>query len=99
VTRQQTGERMKREEFEAIHGPVGKNVTYIDLDDPTVNPQPVITAGWTDEQIKNKSALEFDEMIASAEMNIRNIERTVEGEKRRLHDLQALKNRRLQLGA
>lgn len=88
---------MKEKEFrEKYNLPVGANVTYIDLDAQRTTP--VITAGWTDEQIKNKDLSELDGMISSAQAGLDSLRETVRAEEDRLADLILLRGRKVSLG-
>lgn len=89
---------MKKEEFEAKHGKLGDNVTYIDLDDPAnqVPPEPT-TAGWTDSQIRAKPLEEIDAMISSGEIGIQNLQETLDNEVKRVRDLRRVRDRKLEL--
>lgn len=77
--------------------PMGASLTLIDMD---ANPDKYErkTAGWTDEQIKNKTVAEFDAMINSAQLAIDSLEATVRDQKERVVDLQRIRGRRTELG-
>ena len=77
--------------------PMGASLQLIDMD---ANPDKYErkTAGWTDEQIKNKTVAEFDAMINSAQLAIENLEDTVREQKERAMDLQRIRGRRVELG-
>jgi hypothetical protein len=87
---------MKREEFEKLNGKLSDNVTYIDLDEQQVPPEPT-TCGWTDTQIRNKSLEEFDAMISSGEMGIASLQQTLDNEVKRIEDLRRVRNRKTDL--
>lgn len=87
---------ISREEFEATYGRLPPDAVYIDLDATKTIER--VTAGWSDTQIKGKSVTELDALIKSAGLNIQSLEESVSGERQRLHDLQAIRNRKLELG-
>jgi len=87
---------MKKEEFEKLNGKLGENVTYIDLDEQQVPPEPT-TCGWTDTQIRNKSLKEFDAMISSGELGIASLKQTLDTEVQRIEDLRRVRNRKTDL--
>jgi len=89
---------MEREEFESKYGKLPSNATYIDLD---AQPKPipeVMTAGWSDTQIRGKTVQELDGMINSAQLGIKNLEETLGGERQRLDDLMRIRNRKIEIG-
>jgi hypothetical protein len=73
--------------------PMGAELTLLELE-PDIE---VLTEGWTDEQIRNKSAADFDQMISSAELGIDKMEETIMGERKRIRSLRKLRARRLEL--
>jgi hypothetical protein len=87
---------MKREDFEAVHGKLSSNVTYLDLDEQQVPPEPT-TCGWTDTQIRNKSLEELDAMISSGELGLASLHQTLDNEVKRIEDLRRVRNRKLDL--
>ena len=87
---------MKKEDFEAVHGKLGDNVSYIDLDEQQSPPEPM-TCGWTDSQIRNKSLEEFDAMISSGDLGIASLKQTLDTEVQRIEDLRRVRNRKLDL--
>jgi len=89
---------MRREEFEAAYGRLPSNVQFVDLDAQR-KPPPVLTSGWTDEQIANKTIEEIDAMIAAGEKGLESLRETVRGESERVDGLRLIRSRRIQLGA
>jgi len=87
---------MKQEEFEKLHGKLGENTVYIDLDEQQAPPEPT-TCGWTDDQIRNKSLKEFDAMISSGELGIASLQQTIDTEVKRIDDLRRVRNRKTDL--
>jgi hypothetical protein len=87
---------MKQQEFEKLHGKLGDNITYIDLDEQQELPEPT-TCGWTDTQIRNKSLEEFDAMISSGDMGIASLKQTLNNEVQRIDDLRRVRNRKTDL--
>ena len=75
--------------------PMGAKLTLLELE-PDIER---LTEGWTDEQIKNKSAEDFQQMIISAEMGIDKMMETVREERDRINAYRKLLKRRLELGA
>ena len=88
---------MKREEFEAKYGRLPVHATYLDLDDPDVNPQ-ALTCGWSDDQIKARPKKAFEQDIAQGQAAITKLEETVEAERQRLVDVQTVYERKLKIG-
>ena len=84
---------MKKADFEAIHGKLGADIAYIDLDEQQEPPEPT-TCGWTDAQIRNKPLTEFDAMISSGEMGIASLKQTLDTEVQRIDDLRRVRNRK-----
>ena len=74
--------------------PLGAELTLLELE-PDIE---VLTEGWTDEQILNKTAADFDQQIESAEKGIDMMEETIAGERKRIRSLRKLRARRLELG-
>lgn len=90
---------MRKEAFEDVHGKLGDNVTYIDLDDPANQvPAEVVTGGWTDTQIRAKSSQEIDAMINSGQMGLDSLRDTIRKEEQRINNLYLIKQRKLLLG-
>jgi hypothetical protein len=87
---------MKKEDFEKLHGKLGDNVTYLDLDAQQEPPEPT-TCGWTDTQIRNKPLEDFDSMISSGELGIASLKETLAQEEGRIEDLRRVRNRKLDL--
>lgn len=87
---------MRREEFETKHGKLGSNVVYLDLDEQQKPPE-VLTAGWTDAQLKSKPLSEIDAMITSGEMGLATLKETVAQESARIDGLRMARSRKLQL--
>ena len=87
---------MKKADFEAIHGKLGADIAYIDLDEQQEPPEPT-TCGWTDTQIRNKPLTEFDAMISSGEMGIASLKQTLDTEVQRIDDLRRVRNRKTDL--
>jgi len=73
------------------------DVTVINLDDQRAPPE-VVTAGWTDSQIKAKSADEIVAMVNSAQMGIQKLHETMRQEQDRLTGLLQVQKRKQQLG-
>lgn len=74
--------------------PLGAQLTLLELE-PDIERT---TEGWTDEQIKNKSVSDFDQMISSGELGIEKMEETIRQERKRLAGVRNLRKRRLELG-
>lgn len=90
---------MKKEAFEKAHGKIGSNVIYIDLDDPVNQvPPEVVTAGWTDTQIKGKPLVEIEKQIESGELGLAGLRETLSNEERRIAGLRQVRLRKIQLG-
>jgi hypothetical protein len=87
---------MNKQEFESRYGRLPANAIYLDLDETKTIERK--TKGWTDEQIKNKTLAQFDEMLRTADLAIKNLEDAAEGERQRRQDLLAIRNRRTELG-
>jgi len=88
---------MKREAFEAIHGRLGGNVMYIDLDEQQEPPEPK-TAGWTDTQIKAKPMSEIEAMIKTGEMGLESLRETLTKEEDRVSGLRRIRSRKTEVG-
>jgi len=88
---------MKKAAFEKVHGKLAPNVVYIDLDDQPKAPPEVVTAGWTDTQLRAKSLPELDAMIASGEMALTNLRNIVDTEVERIEGLKKARSRKLLL--
>jgi len=85
---------MKKEEWEEIHGKVPSNVLYIDLDEQ----QETVTHGWTDTQIKGKSAAELQSMITQRETGLAVMQESVDNEQIEISKLKDVLERKQQLG-
>lgn len=70
-------------------------ILFLDLGKGEV---PEKTAGWTDDQILNKSISDFDQMIASAQHVIDQLEKSIADQEKLLRDYKRLKRRREELG-
>lgn len=90
---------MNKTMFEERHGKLPSNVVYLDLDDPRNQvPPEVVTAGWTDTQIRSKHLVEINQMIASNEKALESLRETIKGEQKRVDGLQLIRQRKLLLG-
>jgi hypothetical protein len=75
--------------------PPNAKLTVIDMGEGKVEPK---TAGWTDEQILNKSVEDFDSQINSEELAVQKLRDIVAGQEDRLTDLRRIRARRKELG-
>lgn len=76
--------------------PKGADILYIDLDETKVIEE--VTHGWTDTQLLNKTAEEFDAMISQREAAVAKLQATVDSERAEISKLRDLRARRLTLG-
>lgn len=86
---------MKKEVWEELHGKVPPNVVYIDLDEQ----QETVTHGWTDTQIRGKSAGELQSMITQRETGLAVMQKSIDNESEEISKLKDILGRKQQLGA
>lgn len=86
---------MTDDEKKALGIPVKAEGVFLHI--PKKQPE-ILTAGWTDDQIRAKSIQELDAMIASGEKGIENLRSTLNAEMARVDDLRRVKGRKLALG-
>jgi hypothetical protein len=86
---------MEKRKFEEIHGKIPDNITYIDLD---AQPKPVMTEGWTDEQIRAKSLDDLNLQVMQAELGVESLRDTLNKEVERIEGLKRVRARKLLLG-
>ena len=86
---------MTDEEKMALGIPVKAEGVFLHI--PKKEPE-ILTAGWTDDQIRAKSMQELDAMIASGEKGIQSLRDTLTSEQNRVDDLRRVKGRKLALG-
>ena len=86
---------MTDEEKKALGIPLNAEGTFLHI--PKIEPE-ILTAGWTDDQIRAKSMTELDAMIDSGLKGIKSLEATLNAERNRVDDLRRVKGRKLALG-
>ncbi len=86
---------MTDEEKRELGIPLKAEGVYLHI--PKQEPE-VLTAGWTDDQIRAKSMQELDAMIVTGEKGLQNLKDTVRKEEARIDDLRRVKGRKLALG-
>ena len=77
--------------------PVKADVTWIDLDEQQEPPE-VVTAGWTDTQIKNKSLEDIDSLIKQNELAAESLMKTYTTQIEQVNKLKQVRHRKLILG-
>ena len=77
--------------------PLGADVQIIDLDLQKKTPE-MVTAGWTDTQIKNKGIQEIDALIHQNELALKSMEEAVFTQRENLSGLRQVRNRKLLIG-
>ena len=60
--------------------------------------EPVLTAGWTDEQIKGKTEQELRAQVAQRETGLVRLQQTVDNERNEIEKLKQVLQRKLQIG-
>jgi len=92
-----TMSREERDARKALNIPLGADVTFVDMDsNPDKHERK--TAGWTDDQVRNKEMSEIDQMIASAQKVVDSLQQTIQEQQGRIADLRLIRNRKLELG-
>lgn len=86
---------MTDEQKKKLGIPLKADGVYLDI--PKKQPE-ILTAGWTDEQIRAKSIQEIDAMISSGEKGIESLKATVRAEEARIDDMRRVRGRKLALG-
>jgi phage terminase large subunit-like protein len=84
---------VKREEYEKRYGKLPDDVTYVDLDAQ----KPVLTSGWTDEQILGKTPQQLKGMIRQGEKAVAIMQQNIEREEQRIASLRLVLARRMEL--
>tara|TARA_R110000772_G_scaffold30806_10_gene76515 strand:+ start:3701 stop:3979 length:279 start_codon:yes stop_codon:yes gene_type:complete len=77
--------------------PEGSNITFIDLDAQRKPPE-IMTAGWTDTQIRNKTIDEIDGMIKQNDLAVASLEQTLATQRNMVHNLQQIRQRKITIG-
>lgn len=77
--------------------PMNSDVQIIDLDEQQKPPE-VMTAGWSDTQIKGKSVEEIESLIKQNELALDSLEQTVANQRQMINDLRQVRQRKLLIG-
>lgn len=92
MTAESHEDKMRRE----LGIPKGAHITFIDMDKNRV--EPVITAGWTDDQIKGKTEQELRATITQRETGLVRLTETVDNERGEIEKLKQVLRRKLIIG-
>ena len=76
--------------------PNGADVQIIDLDAQRV--VEVVTGGWNDEQIKNKSMEELEAMLTQNTLTLRNLEQHTDIQRDMVNNFKAILKRKVLIG-
>lgn len=77
--------------------PMNSDVQIIDLDEQQKPPE-VMTAGWSDTQIKGKSVEEIESLIKQNELALDSLEQTVANQRQTINNLRQVRQRKLLIG-
>jgi hypothetical protein len=77
--------------------PMGADVQIIDLDAQRQPPE-MVTAGWTDTQIRNKSLAEIEDLIRQNELAVESMEKAIAQQRNQINNIKAVRQRKLIIG-
>ena len=77
--------------------PMKTDVQIIDLDEQQKPPE-MVTAGWTDTQIKAKTVKDIELLIKQNELALDAIEQTAAGQRQTINNLRQVRQRKLLIG-
>ena len=77
--------------------PMGSDVQIIDLDAQRQPPE-MVTAGWTDTQIRNKSLAEIEDLIRQNELAVESMGKAIAQQRNQINNIKAVRQRKLIIG-
>jgi len=90
-------DKREREIRKQLSIPMGSDVQIIDLDAQR-EPDEMVTAGWTDTQIRNKSLSEIEQLIHQNQLAVESMEKAIAQQQSNIHGLKQVKQRKLIIG-
>lgn len=77
--------------------PAGGNITLIDLDAQKKPPE-VVTAGWTDTQIRGRTITEIELLVSQSELALASMQKSLAAQRQIAHNMRQVLERKKTLG-